>query len=176
MRKFLIFAVLVFTFAGCGDRTNNDENVGVTEAKIIVTQDAMSLEASNPFAGYDMDGNKKIVLNDDNDTAKQIAALSLRRNNYAKISKELLSKRLSRNYFLKCSSCHDDYANGVIGPSLLTKNSNEIFDMIKAYKNDEKKNVLMRYLVSQMDDKEIRSFADEIAAFNAEVRGQNESK
>lgn len=176
MRKFLILSAAIFTLIGCGDKTDEHKNASVSQAKIIITQDAMNLEKSSPFSGYDMDGNKKILLNDDNDTTKQIAALSLTRSNYAKIGKELLGKRLSRNYFLKCSSCHDDYANGVIGPSLLTKNSNEIFDMIKAYKNNDKKNVLMHYLVSQMDDKEIRSFADEISAFNAEVRGQNESK
>ncbi|MFV0481047.1 MAG: c-type cytochrome, partial [Campylobacteraceae bacterium] len=62
------------------------------------------------------------------------------------------------------------YANGVVGPSLLDKNSDDIFGMIKAYKTDEKPNVLMRYLISQMDDKEIRSLADEIAEFNKEVR------
>lgn len=88
------------------------------------------------------------------------------------INKALLKGHLSKNFILKCSSCHDDYANGIIGPSLLSKTSDEIYAMIRAYKDKSKKNVLMSELVSQMSDDEIRAFAKEISEFNAQFRGE----
>ena len=71
---------------------------------------------------------------------------------------------------VKCSACHDDYANGIIGPSLLSKDSEYIFKTISQYKTGEKKNVLMKELVTQMDDKEIKALASEIYTFNQEVK------
>jgi cytochrome c553 len=57
----------------------------------------------------------------------------------------------------------------VVGPSLLHKSADEIADKIKAYKNLTQVNVLMKYLVSQMDDEEIESLAKEIAQLNKEL-------
>jgi cytochrome c553 len=76
---------------------------------------------------------------------------------------------LSKNYIVKCSACHDDYANGVVGPSLLHKSAEDIANKIKAYKNLTQANVLMKYLVSQMDDAEINALAQEIANLNKEI-------
>ena len=75
-------------------------------------------------------------------------------------------KFFSKNFIVKCSACHNDYANGIIGPSLLGKDANYIFDKIAAFKTGKSKNVLMDGLISQMDDKEIREIADEIYQFN----------
>jgi cytochrome c553 len=81
-----------------------------------------------------------------------------------------LVRKLSKKFIVKCSACHNDYANGVIGPSLLGKNSNEIFDSIAAFKSGEKKNVLMTDLIKMMDEAEIRALADEIYAFNEKIK------
>ena len=80
--------------------------------------------------------------------------------------------RLSKDFIVKCSSCHDDYANGIIGPSLLNKSGDEIYDMIIAYKNKEKANVLMRDLVNSMDESEVRALAKDISDFNAQFRSK----
>lgn len=85
-----------------------------------------------------------------------------------------MSKSLSKNYIVKCSACHDDYANGVVGPSLIEKSEKEISDMIKAYRAKTKVNELMKYLVSQMDDKEIESLAKEISNLNKEIQRQKD--
>ena len=53
------------------------------------------------------------------------------KNSYEKLNAKILSQRLSKNYMQKCSACHDNYANGVIGPSLLDKNEDDIFQAIK---------------------------------------------
>ena len=82
----------------------------------------------------------------------------------------MLVKQLSKNFIIKCSACHNDYANGVIGPSLLGKDSDYIFDKIAAFKTGAKKKVLMEGLISQMDDKEIRELANEINQFNNMIK------
>ena len=78
-------------------------------------------------------------------------------------------KDLSKKFIVKCSACHNDYANGIIGPSLLGRSSDFIFDKIKKFKTDPNANVLMTDLVKRMDDKEIRELADEINRFNQEI-------
>ena len=71
---------------------------------------------------------------------------------------------------VKCSACHDDYANGVIGPSLLGKSSDEIFSAIDDFKSGKKSNVLMDDLIKMMSNDEIRTLADEIYNFNEEIK------
>lgn len=92
------------------------------------------------------------------------------RSPYEKIQVSMLVKQFSKNFIIKCSACHNDYANGVIGPSLLGKDSDYIFDKIAAFKTGAKKNVLMEGLISQMDDKEIRELANEINQFNNMIK------
>ena len=92
------------------------------------------------------------------------------RSPYEEVQISLLVRKLSKKFIVKCSACHNDYANGIIGPSLLGKNSDEIFDAIAAFKSGEKKNVLMTDLVNMMEEVEIRSLADEIYAFNQKIK------
>jgi cytochrome c553 len=88
----------------------------------------------------------------------------------------LLVKRLSKEFMVKCSACHDDYANGVIGPSLLGKSSDEIFDKIIAFKTGKKKNVLMDGLIDHMDKDNIRKLANEISTFNKKIQEMRSGK
>lgn len=92
------------------------------------------------------------------------------RSPYEKIQISMLVKGLSKNFIVKCSACHNDYANGIIGPSLLGRSSDFIFEKIQKFKNDRKANVLMSDLVANMDDKELRELADEIFSFNQEIK------
>ncbi len=92
------------------------------------------------------------------------------RSPYEKVKVSMLVKRLSKEFIVKCSACHNDYANGIIGPSLLDKDSNFIFNSIKKFKEDKDANVLMAELVKKMDDTEIRKLADEIYEFNKQIR------
>ena len=91
------------------------------------------------------------------------------RSPYEKVRISLLVKDLSKKFIVKCSACHNDYANGVIGPSLLGRSSDFIFNKIKKFKTDPNANVLMTDLVKRMDDKEIRELANEINRFNKEI-------
>ncbi|AXX87886.1 monoheme c-type cytochrome [Malaciobacter marinus] len=178
MKKvLLIFSTILIIFTGCEDKKDIDDkkikNNNTPKIKIIEGKDKIKNE--NPFITYDLDGNKKIKVSPDGvetDLTKEIGALSTIRNSYENLNNRILAKTLSKNYIVKCSACHDDYANGVIGPSLIQKSEKEITNMIKAYKNKTKVNELMKYLVSQMDDEEIKSLAKEISNLNKEVQRQ----
>ena len=73
-----------------------------------------------------------------------------------------------QEFIVACSACHDDYANGVIGPSLIDKNEKEVLDMMVKYNQDPNANVLMTTLVERMTDKEKAFIAKDIARFNYE--------
>ena len=92
------------------------------------------------------------------------------RSPYEKIQISMLVKKLSIKFMVKCSACHDDYANGVIGPSLLGKSSDEIFSNIADFKSGKKSNVLMDDLINMMSEDEIRTLADEIYQFNEKIK------
>ena len=91
------------------------------------------------------------------------------RSPYEEVQVSMMARQLSKKFIVKCSACHNDYANGVIGPSLLDKDSDFIFNTIMKFKSGEKENVLMSDLIKMMDDKEIREMADEIYQFNIEL-------
>ncbi len=91
-------------------------------------------------------------------------------NPYQYVRIDLLKNALSHEFMVKCSACHDDYANGIIGPSLLEKDGNYIYGQMLKYKNDPTKNILMYELVNQMTEDEIKSISNEVAQFNKEIR------
>ncbi|MGB6329584.1 MAG: hypothetical protein WBF48_11710 [Halarcobacter sp.] len=92
------------------------------------------------------------------------------RSPYEEVKISMMVKRLSKDFIVKCSACHNDYANGIIGPSLLDKDSDFIFNSIMKFKDDKDANVLMTGLVNQMEEKEIKKLANEIYEFNKEIR------
>ena len=77
-----------------------------------------------------------------------------------------IRKKLSKNFIIKCSACHSNYANGIIGPSLMSKSGKEIFDLMMKYKNNEKSNPLMDALIANMSIKEIQDISNEISELN----------
>ena len=92
------------------------------------------------------------------------------RSPYEQVSVAMMVNKLSKKFIVKCSACHSDYANGIIGPSLLGKDADYIYEKISAFKKGEKRNVLMSGLVSQMSDAEIREMANEVYKFNLKIR------
>ena len=92
------------------------------------------------------------------------------RSPYERVQVSLLSRQLSPVFRLKCSACHDDYANGVLGPSLLGKDTDYIYDKIIAFKTGKKTNVFMTDLIHKMSDKEIKAIAQDIYNFNLQIQ------
>ena len=91
------------------------------------------------------------------------------RSPYEKLRVSMITNTLSKKFIIKCSACHNDYANGVIGPSILGRDSDYIFNKIADFKSGKKLNPLMNDLIKMMDDKEIREIADEIYQFNLKL-------
>lgn len=175
--KYILVLVSLFLLTGCDNKEETKElssqGKQATTQSINVVQNATKIEKDNAFVTYDINGNKVVNIapagEEETPLTKEIGALATIRTSYEAVNANLISMNLSKNYIVKCSSCHDDYANGVVGPSLLHKSAEEIADKIKAYKNLTQVNVLMKYLVSQMDDEEIESLAKEIAQLNKEL-------
>jgi len=92
------------------------------------------------------------------------------RSPYERVQISLLSKQLSPTFRLKCSACHDDYANGVLGPSLLGKDADYIYNKIIAFKTGKKKNVFMNDLIHNMSNEQIRAIAQDIYNFNLQIQ------
>ena len=123
------------------------------------------------FMSYDINGKKRVKFGlDDEETSRSVGALAMVRSPLQSINLKLVKGRLSKDFIVKCSACHDDYANGIIGPSLLNKTSDQIYDMIFAYKNKQKANPLMKDLVQTLDEAQIRALANEISEFNEQFR------
>lgn len=182
MKSLLVILFILISFIACGDAENekkqfsNDSNIKKEQqsiSRISVTTGETQIEKNNSFLSYDLDGNRIVRISPDGEETpltKELGALISIRNSYEKLNSKILAQRLSKNYILKCSSCHDSYANGVIGPSLLDKSESDIFNIIKAYQNKTKVNILMKDLILKMKDEEIRSLASEIANLNKEMR------
>ena len=95
---------------------------------------------------------------------------------YQYVRIDLLKRALSHEFMVKCSACHDDYANGIIGPSLLEKDGEFIYKQMVKYRDDPSKNIFMYELVNKMSEKEIKALSNEVAQFNKEIRALKGNK
>jgi cytochrome c553 len=168
--------------------TNSVEVISEPKIEILQNTDAKAIkvEDKNPKGNerndsyyYDYQVNSE--FNSSSQPANEDAAMRTKprtsieanmnvRSPYENVQISLLVKKLSMNFIVKCSACHDDYANGVIGPSLLDRDSDYIFNAINDFKTGKKSNVLMNDLIKMMSSEEIRTLADEIYAFNQKIK------
>ena len=155
------------------------EVVANENAKEIKVKEKATDKAQSKSYYYDYninseyDENAKPANKDAGVRAKPRTAIDANmniRSPYEEVQLSLLVGKLSKEFIVKCSACHSDYANGVIGPSLLGKNSDEIFNSIAAFKSGEKTNVLMDDLIKMMSEDEIRKLSDEIYEFNQKIK------
>ena len=178
---FLLF-MLLFFFAGCESKEKKDENIQKKEIKVtegvIKEQQVVNKEVDKGqfYYSYQEEDKKNIDAKEEESYTK-IDAYRRVRSPYERVQISLLANKLSKDFIVHCSACHDDYANGIIGPSLLDKNESFIYERLIAYKNKEKANVLMKDLVSKMSNDRLKALAKEIAQFNEKIRkirsGQN---
>ncbi len=188
--------VLVSLVTGCGEKTNDEkskaENVATAtkvapQIEVVTNENAKEIKVKEKATdktqskSYYYDYNIKSEYDENARPANEDAGIRAKprttidaninvRSPYEKVQISLLVRKLSKKFIVKCSACHNDYANGIIGPSLLGKTSKEIFDDIAAFKSGEKKNVLMTDLINMMDENEIRTLADEIYDFNQKIK------
>ncbi len=197
IKKILLSAAVILLVSGCSDKKEEQKPA---EKKAVTTQQApLKIEVEKNENAQAVKVEEKEIKKDKNETyyfnyngakqkydpssqpanedaklrvpaRSQVDANLHVRSPYEKVKISLLVKQLSKDFIVKCSACHNDYANGIIGPSLLDKNAEFIYNSINKFKNNKDANVLMTGLVNQMSDEEIRKIADEIYEFNKQIR------
>jgi hypothetical protein len=186
----LRFAVIVVSilFVGCGEESAKKEieqNSQIAPT-IKVEENAVNTNVKdhkkkNSDGGqfyYSLNSEKNQSMDESQNSKSRttIDAYLHIKSPYERVKITMMIKKLSQDYVIKCSPCHDDYANGVIGPSLLDKDGDFIYHRIMDFKSGKRKNVLMKELVSQMDDKKLKKIANEIAKFNKQIRKMRDKK
>ena len=151
------------------------ENKNAHEIK-IAQKDGSTSKNDTYYLGY----GEKHSYNPNSQPANKDASVRIKprttldanlhvRSPYEEVKVSMLVNKLSKKFLIKCSACHSDYANGIIGPSLLGKDSKYIYNKIMDFKSGKKSNPLMNDLIHMMSDKEIQDMADEIYTFNIEL-------
>jgi cytochrome c553 len=198
MSRLILSLTLLTILIGCGDeesKTKKDEVAKSNTPKIEIVENNNSHEIKvankkvdkNQSKSYYYDYGVKSEYDLKSQPANKDASVRIRprtiieanlniRSPYEHVEVELLVKRLSKNFRVKCSACHSDYANGIIGPSLIGRDSNYIYNKIADFKSGKKSNPLMNDLIKMMSDEEIRAMADEIYSFNQELKKMREKK
>jgi len=187
-RDFLYIMAVVALLGGCGENAANKKASKTVQSgsEIVVTENAVQAlkkeEKSKENSGqFYYSYNKKKTGNNDynSETSKVRTELDAYRDiksPYERVQITLMIQQLSPDYRLLCSACHDDYANGVIGPALLDKNASYIYDQIIAFKTGKKKNPLMKELVGRIDESRLKSIAKEIERFNRQIQEMRSKK
>lgn len=197
MKKMILLMVVLLVLVGCSEKKESKEKevtknavagqIEVVENKDYKDHKKKELESKGIVTGekgdsfyYDYDkkdGSKKESQNmDPKKNYTPIDANMRVRSPYDEIEISLLVSKLSKKFIVKCSACHNDYANGIIGPSLLGKDKDFIYNAIMDFKSGKKQNVLMDDLIHLMSNEEIRVLAEEISAFNIKINELRESR
>lgn len=89
--------------------------------------------------------------------------------------------KVSQEYKSKCSSCHGTNGSGeqngkaLMGPKLFGQSSEEIYKSLVDFKDGRKENMIMKGLLIQLNEDDLRRFADEIGEFPARAKEMQES-
>jgi len=188
MHKITMMALgvtLVFALSGCGKKEENSEapkkaaetsppQIKVTKGAVIEKPEQKKGKENSGQFYYSYNKEKKKNNEEYNSEENKVrttldAYLNIR-SPYERIQVELMIRKLSHDFIINCSPCHDDYANGVIGPSLLDKNGTFIYDQVIAFKTGKKENVLMEQLTHRLSDEQLKKISKEIAQFNKQIQ------
>ncbi len=201
-KRFPVFALALLVFlTGCGEKKKQEEQIQSAAVKV---EQAANIEISandnaqeikvkekktdkTQSKSYYYDYNIKSEYDQNARPANEDASVRVKprttvdanihiRSPYEKVEVSMLVSKLSKTFRVKCSACHDDYANGIIGPSLLTRDADFIYNAIADFKSGKKSNPLMDDLIHMMSEDEIRLLADEIYEFNKEIKKMKEKK
>jgi len=190
--------LLLSSFSGCGDKQEQDSSAeaqSTTQSTPVIevthNEHAKEIKVSeksadaNQSKSYYLGYNIKSAYDENSQPANKDAAVRVKprtsvdanmhvRSPYEKVQTSMLVRKMSKKFIVKCSACHNDYANGVIGPSLLQKDPDYIFNKIADFKSGKKSNPLMSDLIKMMSDEEIKEMAQEIYKFNQAIQSTKE--
>ncbi len=186
MKTIFLSLTLLLLLSGCGEKKEQEQ---ASESAAVATSSGIEVSKNEDAYKekvkaqevdknkeksfyYDYQTEEKAEKTEKAEEAKPRTVLDANmrvRSPYEGIEIGMLVDKLSKEFIVKCSACHNDYANGVIGPSLLDKDATYIFEKIRKFKTDPNANVLMTELVKQMSDVEIEKLANEIEDFNTKI-------
>ena len=155
-----------------------EESTPAGPGSITVTQGGSQDSSANhsaPFRNYDVKGELQIQYappgQEINEAVKNVQVVVASRNvPFLTLNAKVAAQRLGKDFIVYCSSCHDDYGNGVVGPSIMDKTGDEVREMIEKYRGDPTANVLMTDVVNRMTQEQVDRISNDIARFNAEVK------
>ncbi len=184
MRKLIIFLVTIVFIVGCSEKKEEKKvevkqeagKIEVVENKDYKEEKIKDLDTKNLKVGHK---DKAYYFNYNKVTTKTYTPMDANmrvRSPYEKVEISMLVSKLSKKFIVKCSACHNDYANGIIGPSLLGKDKKFIYNSIMDFKSGKKVNVLMTDLVKMMSEEEINQLSSEISEFNTKIKELREKK
>ncbi len=84
--------------------------------------------------------------------------------------------KVSAAYKSKCSACHGANGSGeqdgraLMGPKLYGQNADKLYKDLVDFKAGRKENIIMKGLLINTTEEELRSYADEIGAFSSQVQ------
>lgn len=97
----------------------------------------------------------EINKNEVDDTEKKLKEYQQNINN----------NKLSRLYIVKCAACHGKDGKGIIGLPITGKSYEYNYEALLKYKNGQVKNSLMKGLLENTPDDELKTLAEEISRF-----------
>lgn len=84
--------------------------------------------------------------------------------------------KVSQEYKSKCASCHGVNGSGeqngkaLMGPKLFGQSSEVVFKSLVDFKDGRKENMIMKGLLLQLNEEDLKRFADEIGEFPARAK------
>ncbi len=80
--------------------------------------------------------------------------------------------KVSKDYKSKCASCHGMNGEGIIGPKLIGLKGDVVYQQLLDYKAGRKENIVMKGLLMNLNETQLKEFADEIGEFEARAAAQ----
>ena len=73
-----------------------------------------------------------------------------------------------------CASCHGINGEGIIGPKLIGKSKDFIYQALKDFKSGKRKNYVMFGLLNNIKDEDLEKLAAEISTFEEKLKASKE--
>jgi len=174
--RWIWIVIVALLLIGC-EKKEQEKQISQPAGEIKITENVVKEEKAKAkevdkgefYYSYKEQKQQKEQIEDDEAKFTKLGAYRYVKN-YEAVQISLLANKLSKDFLIYCSACHDDYANGVIGPSLLGKSGDYIYKQLQEFKSGKRKNVLMVQLVRRLSDEQLKKLADEIAEFNKKVQ------
>jgi cytochrome c553 len=73
--------------------------------------------------------------------------------------------KVSKLYRSRCASCHGVNGDGIIGPKLYGQTTKYVYDKMKDYKTGRLESPVMRGILINIDEKQLKLLSEEIGKF-----------